>query len=157
MRSALRIAIVRHGAAHYGQDLDTTRPLTTEGLNQAQRLGCWLSSGAWHEASLFSSPFVRAHETALAIGSALQHSLSSIPCLQPDGSPQVVADWLATQTNNIILVSHLPLVGRLASLLVDGQVYDQPWSPAECWVLEGDLAAPGCMSVVDVWYPALDE
>ena len=56
----------------------------------------------------------------------------------------------------MIVVSHLPLVGRLASLLVDGRALDQPWSPAEGWVLSGDLFAPGCMTVDQIWYPALD-
>jgi len=63
---------------------------------------------------------------------------------------------LTAQEQDLILVSHLPLVGHLAAMLVDGQLYDQPWSPAECWILQGDLAAAGCMSVDAVWYPVLD-
>jgi phosphohistidine phosphatase len=40
--------------------------------------------------------------------------------------------------------------------MVDGEVYDQPWSTAECWVLEGDLIARGCMRVSKTWYPGLE-
>lgn len=153
----MKVAIVRHGAAHYGQDFDHTRPLTELGQEQVQRLGRWLCEQGWQNASLTASPFVRAQQTAQAIATALSLPLQTLPMLQPDGTPYDVADWLACQSQAQILVSHLPLVGRLASLLVDGRVYDQPWSPAECWVLEGTMAAPNCMSVVDVWYPALDE
>ncbi|MBE0483398.1 MAG: phosphohistidine phosphatase SixA [Bacterioplanes sp.] len=153
----MRIAIIRHGAAHYGQDLDHTRPLTEQGQEQASRLAQWLANNGWQSAELVASPFLRAQQTAQAIAEALPLTRQTQSLLQPDGQPNEVIDWLVLRQTDRILVSHLPLVGRLASLLVDGQVYDQPWSPAECWVLEGDVAASGCMSVVDVWYPALEE
>lgn len=153
----MKIAIVRHGAAHYGQDYDHARTLTEQGHEQARRLAHWLADHGWHDAHLIASPFVRAQQTATAIAETLSVPLQSQSLLQPDGQPNEAVEWLSAQTQALILVSHLPFVGRLASLLVDGSVYDQPWSPAECWVLEGSIAAPGCMTVVDVWYPALEE
>jgi phosphohistidine phosphatase len=72
-------------------------------------------------------------------------------------TPQKIVDELIDQQHSIILVTHLPLIGRLASLLIDGMVMNQPWSPTEIWQLEGDIFAAGCLENINIWYPALDE
>ena len=58
----------------------------------------------------------------------------------------------ATRTSDFKSIN---LMGE-APVMVDGEVYDQPWSTAECWVLEGDLIARGCMRVSKTWYPGLE-
>jgi len=149
-----RLVIVRHGAAEPGHDGDALRRLTEQGLAQAEAAGGWLASHV-SGAHIFSSPFIRAIETATAIERSAVGFIKELELLVPSGSPHGVADHLLSH-DNVVVVSHLPLVGRLASLMTEGSVFDQPWSTAECWSLEGDLIAPGCMSVDKVWYPGLD-
>jgi phosphohistidine phosphatase len=100
---------------------------------------------------------VRTQQTAAPIAKALGVEIVAHQCLQPEMTPQKVVDELCKLQQDIVLVTHLPLVGRLASLLIDGSIFDQPWSPAEIWQLEGDVFAAGCLENTDVWYPALEE
>lgn len=163
----MKVCIVRHGSAEMGADADASRQLTEKGSTQAQGAGRWLASmlndgKIESDVTLYSSPYIRARQTAEAISAATGIAVSSLAeqvdgDIVPAGNIDDIVDFLSTQEGDIILVSHLPLVGRLAAKLVDGEVYDQPWSPAECWLLEGDPAASGCMTVTAVWYPALEE
>ena len=151
----MKLCIVRHGTAVSGAVQDEGRALTPRGLMQAQGAGVWLAQQPLKSPALFCSSYLRTRQTADAIGAALGLTATVMPALTPDADVRHLLDELMRQSDDLILVSHLPLVGHLAALLVDGQVYDQPWSPAECWLLNGDIAAPGCMTVEAVWYPVL--
>ena len=153
-----RLVIVRHGTAVMGLDNDAARTLTEEGRAQADLAGQWLTQCVLGvEASIvMSSPYLRAQETAEAISRHSKSVIQTSTLLRPDSDPLALADILTGEFDNLIVVSHLPLVGRLAAVMVDGEVYDQPWSTAECWVLEGDLIARGCMRVSKTWYPGLE-
>lgn len=158
----MKICIVRHGSAELGADEDNKRQLTAKGLAQAGGAGRWLagllaSGDLSANAKIWVSPYVRAKQTAQAIAEATALPMAELSDITPDGKIERITEKLVTETDDIILVSHLPLVGRLAAQLVDGQMYDQPWSPAECWLLDGEIVASGCMSVTSVWYPALEE
>lgn len=152
----MKICIVRHGSAVSGAVQDQNRGLTERGEGQAVGAGHWLAQQAFNNPRILASPFLRARQTAQAIADSLILPVETMPHLVPDGDVQQLLNDLTAQEQDLILVSHLPLVGHLAAMLVDGQLYDQPWSPAECWILQGDLAAAGCMSVDAVWYPVLD-
>ncbi|WP_221798564.1 phosphohistidine phosphatase SixA [Oceanobacter mangrovi] len=152
----MKICVVRHGSAMAGQLDDVSRGLTESGLREVVMAGKWLASQQWNNPVIWASPYHRAQQTAAAISEASGLDVDTHPTLVPSADVQPILDDLVQQQRDLILVSHLPLVGRLAATLIDGQAYDQPWSPAECWVLEGDIAAAGCMSVAAVWYPALE-
>ena len=158
----MKVCIVRHGSAEIGADEDSQRSLTEKGRQQAQGAGRWLATlvadgVVANDAKIFASPYLRARQTAEAIAEASSLTLSEFADITPHGKVERIVEKLIREEKDIILVSHLPLVGRLAAKLVDGQIYDQPWSPAECWLLEGEVAGSGCMSVASVWYPALEE
>ncbi len=143
----MKICIVRHGSAVSGAVQDQNRGLTDRGVGQAAGAGRWLSQQGFNNPRILVSPFLRAQQTAQAIADSLKLPLEVMPHLVPDGDVRQVLNDLATQEQDLILVSHLPLVGHLAAMLVDGQLYDQPWSPAECWILQGDLVAQHYMTV----------
>lgn len=151
----MKLCIVRHGLAEVGADSDQQRPLREEGAEQARLAGLWLADAALQSPLIVSSPFVRAQQTAEAIASSLAQEVRFSDHLTPSSSPQQLLGEVSNLQQDVVLVSHLPLVGRLAALLVEGQVFDQPWSPAECWLLEGDVFAAACMTVTQVWYPEL--
>lgn len=153
----MKLYLIRHGAAEAGAPYDASRNLTARGESQAQSAANWLAKNIKGPVSLWASPYVRTQQTAAPIAKALGIEILVHECLQPEMTPQKVVDELSLEQQNIILVTHLPLVGRLASLLIDGSIFDQPWSPAEIWQLEGDVFAAGCLESTDVWYPALEE
>ncbi|MAK91708.1 MAG: phosphohistidine phosphatase SixA [Oceanospirillaceae bacterium] len=153
----MKIYIVRHGSAIQGAVNDSSRSLSAKGEKQAKGAAAWLKEQVGEDAvQILASPFQRTMQTAAAISEALGTQIETSENLTPDANLKALLDDLTACTNDLILVSHLPLVGHLAAVLVDGEIYDQPWSPAEVWQLEGDIAASGCMTVKGVWYPVLD-
>jgi phosphohistidine phosphatase len=153
----VKLYLIRHGAAEAGAPDDASRNLTARGESQAQGAAKWLAKNIKGPVSLWASPYVRTQQTAAPIAKALGVEIVAHKCLQPEMTPQKVVDELCKLQQDIVLVTHLPLVGRLASLLIDGSIFDQPWSPAEIWQLEGEVFAAGCLENTDVWYPALEE
>lgn len=153
----MKLYLIRHGAAEVGAPDDMSRNLTKLGENQALGAANWLAKNIKGPVTIWASPYLRAQQTAAPIAKALGIDIVDHTCLQPEMTPYKVVNELCQEQKNIILVTHLPLVARLASLLIEGAVFDQPWAPAEIWQLEGDVFAAGCLTNTDVWYPVLDE
>ena len=153
----MKLYLIRHGEAVSGDTDDTSRQLTERGQKHAESAAVWLAKTVEGPVSLWASPYLRTQQTAAPIAKALGIEITSHHCLQPEMTAQKVVGELLAEKQSIILVTHLPLVGRLASLLIDGVMFDQPWSPTEIWQLEGDVFVPGCLMSTDVWYPALEE
>lgn len=126
---------------------DPERQLTADGRHQAKAAGQWLVAQFPRKARLIASPYLRTQETAAIIAAETGLQVETWSSITPDADIGFLLDKLAGISEDLILVSHLPLVGHLAAMLVDGRKYDQPWSPAECWLLEGEVLAAGCMSV----------
>ncbi len=153
----MELYLIRHGAAEAGATDDASRKLTARGESNTQSAANWLAKKVKGPVSLWASPYVRTQQTAEPIAKALGIEVAVKKCLQPEVTAQKLIDELNKEQQSIILVTHLPLIGRLASLLTEGVVLDQPWSPTEIWQLQGDVFATGCLTTADVWYPALEE
>lgn len=153
----MKLYLLRHGEAEAYSLNDKSRALTERGITHAQMAANWLAKVVDGPVSLWASPYLRTQQTAKPIAEALAVDIVNHECLTPDMTPQKVVDELIHEQGNIILVTHLPLVGRLASLLMEGVIFDQPWSATEIWQLQGDVFAPGCLTSTDAWYPVLDE
>jgi phosphohistidine phosphatase len=117
--------IVRHAiAAERGDDWpdDDKRPLTEKGIARFEEGVAGLS---WLEVGLdeiFTSPLVRAKQTAdiLAKGISGKASVKLLPALAPGHSPEQVMAALAqtARRRRIALVGHEPGLGELAAHLV---------------------------------------
>tara|TARA_B100000446_G_C10547858_1_gene339133 strand:+ start:3773 stop:4234 length:462 start_codon:yes stop_codon:yes gene_type:complete len=153
----VKLYLIRHGEAVNGDTYDVNRQLTERGERRAQLAADWLAKTVKGPVSIWSSPYLRTRQTAEPIARALDSKIIHHQCLQPEMTPQKVVEELTLESQNMILVTHLPLVGRLAALLTEGSVFDQPWSATEVWQLEGDVFAAGCLENTGVWYPALEE
>ena len=149
----MKLYLIRHGEAAVGAADDMSRHLTALGESQALAAATWLAKTIDGPVSLWASPYLRTQQTALPIAKALDIDIIARSCLQPEMSAEKVVDDLCREQNNIVLVTHLPLVGRLASLLIEGVALDKSWFPAEIWQLEGDVFAAGCLTNTGVWYP----
>ena len=114
-----------------GPTADADRELTTQGLRQAEQVAEWLRRQPLRKVVVLSSPAKRAVQTAktlrlpveiktkLGIGAGTADLLSA-------------ADW-PDRPGAVILVSHQPALGRLASLLLAGAEADWTIKKGAVW------------------------
>jgi phosphohistidine phosphatase len=117
--------LVRHAiAAERGDEWpdDTKRPLTTRGIH---RFKDGLGGLTWLEVlieEIFSSPLVRAKQTAdlLAAGVQANPPVKLLDALAPGHAPAIVVTQLAkaAKRQRIALVGHEPDLGELAAHLI---------------------------------------
>ncbi len=154
------ITILRHGEAEPFSDSDVNRNLTENGLlgsrSAAKALAEFVSAD--QRLDIFYSPFNRTKQTAFTLVKALScfANTPEIACLPSNfllenSAPQSVVSWLKSlDMTNIMLVSHQPLVSRLAAWLVDGVLDDSQnyhqhsFSPGSMMVIEADFIDRGC-------------
>ncbi|NYT71667.1 phosphohistidine phosphatase SixA [Halomonas sp. QX-2] len=144
------VLIMRHGEAAPGYP-DQARQLTPHGEQEAAKMARWLTErvaeGELFMPRIYASPYARAQQTGQTICDALGASLETLDFITPDDSPHAVSDWLLEQPEGapIMLVSHMPLVGDLAGLLVEGSPAQGIGFPtAAIAELEADVWAAGC-------------
>jgi phosphohistidine phosphatase len=101
---------------------DPHRHLTATGRHQARAIGDRLR---WHDCTpthIWSSPLVRAIQTAelVAAGLASETAVETLPALAPDDNPRAVLAALADLPGDavVILVGHEPGLSAVGSLLV---------------------------------------
>ena len=122
---ALHLFVMRHAEAALLGDSDQQRPLTAQGKLQAQSQGEWLRDLNLQWDLVLVSPYLRAQQTFGQIdqifAGKLQPLLETWPALTPYGNPQLVEDYvqfLAEQgKQNVLMISHLPLVGDIVKQL----------------------------------------
>lgn len=127
------LALLRHGRAT-GQGFDA--PLAPEGVRQLQRLASSLRAEGWRPDVILTSPLARARASARSIAAGL--GVASPPVvvdeLAPDHEPidaLAAIDAAALQRTTILVVSHLPLVARIALELTGEEVSFAPATLAE--------------------------
>jgi phosphohistidine phosphatase SixA len=113
------LGLVRHGRAG-GQGPDAG--LLPEGADYVARLGRRLMREGWRPAAAFSSPYLRARDTLTLLLGELASDLvpERLPELTPDGEPGRALDALLARglpEGRVLVVGHMPLLGRLADEL----------------------------------------
>ena len=118
------IYIIRHGQAHNGSHTgrDQDRTLTERGHQQAKAVGMYLKACEQQPVCVIASPFVRAQETASDICAVLDQSIIADDRL---GADRGLTEMLAVLEDHrdkeaLAIVSHMPTVGQLESLLSIG-------------------------------------
>lgn len=140
----MRIWVLRHGEAERQTQYDPDRVLTARGSDDAKNAGIVLSKFVPATLQIFASPYKRAQQTAQAAALALPHQhIATVEWLTPDTDPRVTLRALEQLPHNdILLVSHQPLVSALGGLLTDGDYRaGPPMSPAS--LAELDLSTIG--------------
>jgi phosphohistidine phosphatase len=149
----MKLWILRHGEAEGHARTDAERNLTEHGRGEVLRSAAHLIGQPL--SAIIASPYVRAQQTAHLVRDALgfEAQIRTVLWLTPDGSPLQVLEKLDTD-DNVLLVSHQPLVGSLISFLQHGhQRQPQPMHTASLAELEGDFPLAGLMSLVSVKNP----
>lgn len=123
----MQVFLIRHAeaTAETVALADPHRYLTPHGRVQARALGDRMR---WHDCvptAVWSSPVVRAVQTAELVASGLHSDapIEIVPALAPDGSPRdVVAALRAIHSDKpicVLVVGHEPSLSAIGSLLVD--------------------------------------
>jgi phosphohistidine phosphatase len=106
---------------------------------------------------IIASPYVRAQQTAELVRQALGFSeaVVTVPWLTPDSDPRKVLDNLDLYaSDNVLVVSHQPLVGSLIGLAVHGSLQQaEPMHTASLAELEADFPLAGAMELIKVRHP----
>ena len=120
--------LMRHGIAVESEKWEGSeehRPLTTKGKKRTSQAAAGLAMLGLTPTRLFSSPFVRAYETARLLRDVACPALriEKRKELAVGASPEQVLPFLhSIQTDTLVIcVGHEPLLGEVASLLLCGQ------------------------------------
>ena len=117
----MRVYLCRHGEAVAQAPTDAERPLTERGRLEVMALWQRLREEGVTVDRLIASPYRRAQQTALCIARAYG-GMDQEACgyLVPEAAPDQFLDWLIEQPSceNLVLVSHMPLVSLLSALWV---------------------------------------
>lgn len=146
--------LVRHGDAVAASE-NPKRPLSRAGRDAVEQIARLARERQVEVSAIYHSGILRAEETAEILAQQLMPpgGVKAIAGLLPDDDPVIGKAELETATEPIMLVGHLPYMGRLAALLVRGDmespVIDFPPAGMVCcsrlaaqWKIEWHLA-PG--------------
>ena len=113
--------LVQHGEAKREEE-DPSRSLSDKGREDVERITSYVSRLNITVEEVLHSGKQRAKQTAeiLAESVKMTKGLSEADGLAPLDDPEKWAERLNNRTNPIMLVGHLPHLGRLASILLIG-------------------------------------
>lgn len=132
------IILWRHAEALDAVDGDDmARALTNKGQRQAKRMACWLKQHLPEDTLILSSAALRAFQTAQALNKLNSSKINVHSVLNPNASLQEILVFLARfdAKNNVLLVGHQPLLGRLAGHLLEMDTNDLNIKKGAIWWL----------------------
>ena len=148
--ATIEIYLVRHAIAEErGPEFpdDKLRPLTTEGTRRFKEAVRGLSTLGVGLDVIFTSPLIRARETATILGAGLGRRvpIEQVEALAPGGKPAAVIDAIAKRPKalrRVALVGHEPDLGELAARLLGARGGVEFKKGAVC-AIDVDDATPG--------------
>lgn len=117
----MKLYLVQHGDA-VSKQVDPDRPLNEQGIRDIERLASYLSKWGVRVPSVVHSGKARAQQTAqrLAAVLAIAEPVKAQSDLSPKDSPAAMIARLAGRTEDLLVVSHMPYLGKLATRLLTG-------------------------------------
>lgn len=119
----MQIFIMRHGEAAIDAASDAIRPLTERGKRESIEMAEWMTKQGHTIDYVLVSPYLRAQQTLDAVKAdlVLPNKIETDEGLIPGGNPSHIAHYLRalgdTGYKNILVISHLPLVGYVVAEL----------------------------------------
>ncbi len=147
----MKIYLIRHGIAvlrETWEKPDGERPLTEKGRRRTEQVAAALGRLGIAFTHLYTSPLVRARQTAEIIQKKLKiHKLEETALLQNDAEPDALLSFLNQHKDDTVLglVGHEPQMSALLAFLVsDGQGPFTTFKKAGVALVEGEVPAqPG--------------
>ena len=149
----MKLLIMRHGEAGWHAQ-DEQRELTDAGRQQVARVAAQLAEGNCRPEIIWCSPLVRARQTAAIVAERLNCPIEEKLFITPDDDPARCLDALLVNTASpLLLVSHMPLVGVLTSLLTEGHRRSSVFITAQAVLLDMSAVGPGCADLKNRFLP----
>jgi phosphohistidine phosphatase len=117
----MELFLVRHGHATT-KSQDPARPLTDVGADVVRQMATIAARSGVMVDEIRHSGKLRAQQTADILGEALDPSqgVNAVAGLEPEGDVEAMAEMVREEEHRLMLVGHLPFLGRLVGLLVAG-------------------------------------
>jgi phosphohistidine phosphatase len=117
----MELFLVRHGEARPEAE-DPECPLTERGAEEVRRMAAWAARVGLEVDQIRHSGKKRAEQTAALLAERLSpaRGVIAVEGLKPNDEIRPVAVALQAEHESVMLVGHLPFLGRLASLLLAG-------------------------------------
>ncbi len=138
----MNLFLVQHGQAKSEVD-DPARSLSDAGAEAAEKVAKWLGNSELKVTEIRHSGKKRAEQTASIFAKHLSppQGLVAAPGLNPMDDVRRVADELREYRGTLMIVGHLPFLGRLTGLLVAGD--------PECEVVRFQNAGVVCLQAYE--------
>lgn len=121
----MKLYLLRHGEAEARAHNDSTRELTARGRQEIEQVARLFVARRVVLQRCFVSPYIRAAQTAaLFLPQAAQDiAAETTPLLMPEVRASTIMEFLeGIKEQEVLLVSHNPLVSELHALLTDGDI-----------------------------------
>jgi len=118
----MKLYLIQHGEAKSEAE-DPARSLTTKGEEEARRISAAARSLTICPSKVYHSGKLRSKQTAEIIAGALKTPdvlVLPVQGLNPNDDVRPWADRISRETEDLMLVGHLPFLEKLASLLLCG-------------------------------------
>ncbi len=117
----MTLFLARHGQANH-ESIDPNKNLSEIGKKEAAKMAEFLGQLGITVGQIWHSDKARAKQTAEILASAvkLQNGITEKTGLRPNDPVGSIAVEIQAYNNDLMLVSHLPFMSKLASLLLAG-------------------------------------
>src|SRR5262245_43086999 len=114
----MRVALVHHADA-VGPDVDPQRPLSSRGLEHAERVAAQTKASGFSPAVIWHSGKLRARQTAEAFLRACSPfaEFRMVRGLRPDDPPEIMRDALREEERDLLVAGHMPHIAALLQML----------------------------------------
>ena len=118
----MHLYLVQHGRSKSGE-VDTERRLTERGRADVEKVAALIKSFKLHIDSIWHSGKARAAETADILTAAVGSDFTILqrPGLAPNDPVDPIRKNLIKVSGELMIVGHMPFLGKLASALVVGE------------------------------------
>ncbi|OEY67631.1 phosphohistidine phosphatase SixA [Marinobacter sp. X15-166B] len=149
----MHVLIMRHGEAGW-HSLDEQRELTEQGRQATAKVARDIASSPWRPNLIWCSPLIRARQTAGIVAEILNCPVEEKEGITPEGDPgQFLDQLITTRQQSLMIVSHMPFVGALSTLMIDGHRRGIPFMTSHAVVLDMPIAGPGCADLREQFLP----
>ena len=123
----MKLYLVQHGEA-ISEEANPARPLTSNGQEDVQKVGSFLKRAGIGPLPIRHSGKTRARETAEIIASLLkaENQVQVRENLSPNDPVQPWVEEIGKTDTDLMIVGHLPFLGKLASTLLTGPESKNP-------------------------------
>ncbi len=150
----MKLLLLRHAEAEPRAASDAQRELTARGRAQVVQTAEWLRGQGWSNLRIVASPYQRAQQTAIIMQEGLGGHLETLDGLTPEQDVRALCRWLAKQeSEQLLLVSHMPLLGVLSTWLEQGVLESSPFALAEVRLLDLALVGAAQAQIVGRYHP----